>query len=66
MDLLFYHHRRRRLVVIELKLEDFKPADSAQGELYLRCWIAMSANLARSRRWPSFSAAARSARPWNI
>lgn len=38
MDLLFYHRRLRRLVVIELKLEDFKPADSGQAELYLR-WL---------------------------
>lgn len=38
MDLLFYHRRLRRLVVIELKLEDFKPADTGQVELYLR-WL---------------------------
>jgi predicted nuclease of restriction endonuclease-like (RecB) superfamily len=38
MDLLFYHRRLRRLVVIELKLGDFKPADSGQVELYLR-WL---------------------------
>ena len=38
MDLLLYHRRLRRLVVIELKLGDFKPADSGQVELYLR-WL---------------------------
>jgi predicted nuclease of restriction endonuclease-like (RecB) superfamily len=38
MDLLFYHRRLRRLVLIELKLEDFKPADSGQVEVYLR-WL---------------------------
>ena len=38
MDLLFFHRRLRRLVVIELKLGDFKPADSGQVELYLR-WL---------------------------
>jgi predicted nuclease of restriction endonuclease-like (RecB) superfamily len=38
MDLLFFHRRLRRLVVIELKLGDYKPADSGQVELYLR-WL---------------------------
>jgi predicted nuclease of restriction endonuclease-like (RecB) superfamily len=38
MDLLFYHRRLRRLVVIELKLDDFKPAFKGQMELYLR-WL---------------------------
>jgi predicted nuclease of restriction endonuclease-like (RecB) superfamily len=38
MDLLFFHRRLRRLVVIELKLNDFKPADSGQVDLYLR-WL---------------------------
>lgn len=38
MDLLFYHRRLRRLVVVELKLGDFKPADTGQVELYLR-WL---------------------------
>jgi len=38
MDLLFFHRRLRRLVVIELKIGDFKPADSGQVELYLR-WL---------------------------
>jgi len=38
MDLLFYHRRLRRLVVIELKIGDFKPADAGQMELYLR-WL---------------------------
>ncbi|HYM60706.1 MAG TPA: PDDEXK nuclease domain-containing protein [Thermoanaerobaculia bacterium] len=38
IDLLLFHRRLRRLVVIELKLGDFKPADSGQVELYLR-WL---------------------------
>jgi predicted nuclease of restriction endonuclease-like (RecB) superfamily len=38
MDLLFFHRRLRRLVVVELKLGDFKPADAGQAELYLR-WL---------------------------
>jgi len=38
LDLLFYHRRLRRLVVIELKIGDFKPADVGQMELYLR-WL---------------------------
>lgn len=38
MDLLFYHRTLRRLVVIELKIGDFKPADMGQMELYLR-WL---------------------------
>jgi predicted nuclease of restriction endonuclease-like (RecB) superfamily len=38
LDLLFFHRRMQRLVAIELKLGDFKPADSGQIELYLR-WL---------------------------
>jgi predicted nuclease of restriction endonuclease-like (RecB) superfamily len=38
LDLLFYHRRLRRLVVIELKIGDFKTADAGQMELYLR-WL---------------------------
>jgi len=38
MDLLFYHRRLQRLVVVELKIGDFKPADAGQVELYLR-WL---------------------------
>jgi predicted nuclease of restriction endonuclease-like (RecB) superfamily len=38
IDLLFFHRRMRRLVVIELKIGDFKAADSGQMELYLR-WL---------------------------
>ena len=38
MYLLFFHRRLRRLVVVELKLADFKPAESGQVELYLR-WL---------------------------
>jgi predicted nuclease of restriction endonuclease-like (RecB) superfamily len=38
LDLLFYHRHLRRLVVIELKLDEFKPGDKGQMELYLR-WL---------------------------
>ena len=38
MDLLFYHRRLKRLLVVELKLGDFQPADYGQIELYLR-WL---------------------------
>src|SRR5713101_1181334 len=36
LDLLFYHRHLRRLVAIELKLEEFKPGDKGQMELYLK------------------------------
>jgi hypothetical protein len=35
-DLLFFQRRMRRLVAVELKIADFKPADSGRMELYLR------------------------------
>lgn len=38
MDLLFYHRELRRLVVVELKLDKFKPEFKGQMELYLR-WL---------------------------
>lgn len=38
IDLLLYHCRMRRYIAVELKVGDFKPADSAQIELYLR-WL---------------------------
>lgn len=38
LDLLFYHRGLRRLVATDLKLGDFRPADKAQMELYLR-WL---------------------------
>lgn len=38
VDPLFFHRRMHRLVAIELKIGDFKPADSGQMELYLR-WL---------------------------
>jgi predicted nuclease of restriction endonuclease-like (RecB) superfamily len=38
IDLLFYHRDLQRLVVIELKIGDFKPAYVGQLELYLR-WL---------------------------
>ena len=36
LDLLFYHRGLRCLVVIELKLREFRPVDKGQLELYLR------------------------------
>ena len=36
IDLLFYHRNLQRLVVIELKLGEFKPEHKGQMELYLR------------------------------
>lgn len=36
IDLLFYHRLMKRLVVIELKLGEFKPEHKGQMELYLR------------------------------
>jgi predicted nuclease of restriction endonuclease-like (RecB) superfamily len=36
MDLLFYHRRLKRLVVIELKLGEFKAKYKSQMEVYLR------------------------------
>lgn len=38
MDLLFFHRKLRRLVVIDLKLGRFQPADKSQMELYLN-WL---------------------------
>ena len=38
LDLVFYHRRLRRLVVIDLKLGKFEPADLGQMEFYLR-WL---------------------------
>jgi predicted nuclease of restriction endonuclease-like (RecB) superfamily len=38
LDLLFYHRRMRRLVLVELKLGRFQPADFGQVEFYLR-WL---------------------------
>lgn len=38
LDLLLYNRLLRRLVVVELKLGRFKPADKGQMELYLR-WL---------------------------
>jgi predicted nuclease of restriction endonuclease-like (RecB) superfamily len=38
LDLLFFHRRMQRLIAIELKIGDFKPADSGQMDLYLR-WL---------------------------
>jgi len=36
IDLLFYHRKLRRLVVIELKLDKFKPEFKGQVEFYLK------------------------------
>lgn len=38
IDLLFYHRKMKRLVVVELKLEKFKPEHKGQVELYLK-WL---------------------------
>jgi len=38
MDLLFFHRDLKRLVVVEIKLGDFKPEHKGQMELYLR-WL---------------------------
>ena len=38
LDLLFYHRSLRRLVIIDLKLGKFAPADVGQMEFYLR-WL---------------------------
>jgi len=38
IDLLFFHRRLRRLVLIELKMGAFRPADKGQVEFYLR-WL---------------------------
>jgi len=38
IDLLFYHRKLRRLVLVELKLGEFKPEHKGQVELYLR-WL---------------------------
>lgn len=38
IDLLFFNRLLKRLVVVELKLGRFKPADKSQMELYLR-WL---------------------------
>jgi len=38
IDLLFYHRKMKRLVLIELKLDKFKPEHKGQVELYLR-WL---------------------------
>jgi predicted nuclease of restriction endonuclease-like (RecB) superfamily len=38
LDLLFFHRRLRRLVLVELKLGAFQPADFGQTTLYLR-WL---------------------------
>jgi hypothetical protein len=39
LDLLFYHRKLRRLIAIELKLNEFQPADKGQIELYHR-WLS--------------------------
>ena len=38
IDLLFFHRKLKRLIVIELKIGDFKPEYKGQMELYLR-WL---------------------------
>jgi len=39
IDLLFYHRKLRRLVLVELKLGEFKAEHKGQVELYLK-WLA--------------------------
>jgi len=39
LDLLFFHRKLKRLVLIELKLGEFKPEYKGQVELYLK-WLA--------------------------
>ena len=39
IDLLFYHRKLKRLIVIELKIGDFKPEYKGQVELYLK-WLS--------------------------
>ncbi len=39
IDLLFYHRKLKRLVVVELKLGEFRPEHKGQVELYLK-WLA--------------------------
>jgi len=39
IDLLFYHRKMKRLVVIELKLDEFKPEHKGQVEFYMK-WLA--------------------------
>jgi hypothetical protein len=39
LDLLFYPRKLRRVIAIELKLNEFQPADKGQIELYLR-WLS--------------------------
>ncbi len=38
MDLLFFHRKMKRLIIIELKMDKFRPKDKGQVELYLR-WL---------------------------
>ncbi len=38
IDLLMFHRDLRRLIIIELKLDHFKPEHKGQMELYLR-WV---------------------------
>lgn len=38
IDLLFYHRKMKRLVVLELKLDKFRPEHKGQVELYLK-WL---------------------------
>jgi len=39
IDLLFYHRKLKRLVVVELKMGEFRPEHKGQVELYLK-WLA--------------------------
>ena len=54
MDLLFYHRKLKRLVVLELKLEKFKPEYKGQVELYLK-WLDKYERLERRRTTNSYN-----------
>ena len=50
LDLLFYNYRLRRFVVIDLKIEDFKPEFAGKMNFYLNAVDELSASPATSRR----------------
>ena len=51
MDLVFFHRGLKRLVVVELKLGDFQPADLGQTSSICGGWIGMSVSLGRIGLW---------------
>ena len=56
VDLLFYNYILRRFVVIDLKIEDFKPEFAGKMNFYLTAVTSSSANPATSPRSGSCSA----------